>query len=888
MGLVKMDREGAVALRWLDSVPLDRQGVQWGVPWAQGALAPGAEFELRHADGQRLGVDSWPLAVWPDGSLKWTGHAARVPGLRAEGIALCVRKPEAARDEGGGLVVEDGQARIIVDTGAIRVGVPKSGDLVVDEIAAGGITTCSGARLVARVERRSDAPGGRVAVERRLRGLLTDCEVERRGQESCVIRLEGRHEEQATAGTKAWLPFVLRMYLYRGSSRIRLVHSIVFDGDAQEDFLSAVGVTLHVPIRGAAYNRHVRIAGEAGVFCEPSQLLLTRRYRDADGLYPAQITGRTAELGDASRAGLRELLREQACWDEFRVVQDSPDHYAIEKRTRPGCAWVCAAHGARAGGVLAVAGEGPGLSIGIGDFWQKWPRELSAKGLTKDSATLDAWFWSPTARPMDLRHYDTEPHVWSAYEGFEEVRGDPYGVANTNELWMEPYSAASDLESVRELAEAAQRPPLLVCEPERYHDTEVLGVWSLPDTTTEPKAWLEAQLEALEGFYREEVEQRRWYGFWDYGDVMHTYDQYRHAWRYDLGGYAWQNTELAPNLWLWYSFLRSGRSETFRLAAAMARHTSEVDVYHLGQYRGLGSRHNVRHWGCSCKEARISMAGLHRPYYYLTGDERVGDLFQDVADHVEAALLSLDPARTLVPTDGSPTHVRTGPDWAALCSNWMTEWERSGSRESLDAIRAGLSSISSAPLGLLSGPVFGYDPVTRQLRHIGDDNYSYHMIVAFGAPEMWMELARLLPDEPIGDMLERFGTVAAMSPAERSAATGGAIGVSNFRRSVFYSRLIAYAAARTADAGLGEEAWALLLESGSGGTSLPASPEQIEGIGVPRQVRELPWVSTNAVSQWCLSVIENLELIPGELDATWVQTRRDELPARDGPAGGPR
>ena len=49
-----------------------------------------------------------------------------------------------------------------------------------------------------------------------------------------------------------------------------------------------------------------------------------------------------------------------------------------------------------------------------------------------------------------------------------------------------------------------------------------------------------------------QVEQRRWYGFWDYGDVMHTYDHDRHVWRYDVGGYAWDNSELSPDLWLWY------------------------------------------------------------------------------------------------------------------------------------------------------------------------------------------------------------------------------------------------------------------------------------------------------------------------------------------------
>ncbi len=63
----------------------------------------------------------------------------------------------------------------------------------------------------------------------------------------------------------------------------------------------------------------------------------------------------------------------------------------------------------------------------------------------------------------------------------------------------------------------------------------------------------------------------------------------------------------------------------------MTRHTGEVDVYHLGRWKGLGSRHNVQHWGCSAKQLRISSAIYRRFYYYLTADERTGDLLDELA-----------------------------------------------------------------------------------------------------------------------------------------------------------------------------------------------------------------------------------------------------------------
>lgn len=76
----------------------------------------------------------------------------------------------------------------------------------------------------------------------------------------------------------------------------------------------------------------------------------------------------------------------------------------------------------------------------------------------------------------------------------------------------------------------------------------------------------------------------------------------------------------------------------------MTRHTAEVDVYHIGPNAGLGSRHNVSHWGCGAKEARISQAAWNRFYYYLTTDDRCGDLMTEVKD-ADQKLYTLDPMR---------------------------------------------------------------------------------------------------------------------------------------------------------------------------------------------------------------------------------------------------
>jgi hypothetical protein len=359
------------------------------------------------------------------------------------------------------------------------------------------------------------------------------------------------------------------------------------------------------------------------------------------------------------------LLDDSATWDSFKLMQHSSEHYRIWKRTSEGCSWVKVTDGRRAGGVAYVGSEGGGLAAGLRNFWQKHPSGFEAHGTAQSEASLTVWLWSPDGEPMDLRHYDTKTHVESSYEGAEELRATPYGIANTNELTLWCTEETPDPELLEQMRQETDSPSLLVCEPEYYHRAGAFGIWSLPDRTNEAKRQLEQRLDGIIAFYQAEVEQRKWYGLWDYGDFMHSYDPVRHVWNYDLGGCAWQNTELAPNMWLWIMFLRSGREDIFLMAEAMTRHTSEVDVYHFGEYAGLGSRHNVVHWGCGCKEARIGMAGLHRYFYYLTADERIGDMMDEVRDS-DFTTVNLDPMRAYFPKDEHPTHVRVGPDWGGI------------------------------------------------------------------------------------------------------------------------------------------------------------------------------------------------------------------------------
>jgi len=407
-----------------------------------------------------------------------------------------------------------------------------------------------------------------------------------------------------------------------------------------------------------------------------------------------------------------------------------------------------------------------------------------------------------------------------------------------------------------------QNPPVMVCDPQYYHELKVMGEWSLPDRSTPLKAWLEDELDKAFDFYKNEIEQRRWYGVFDYGDVMHTYDRERHCWKYDMGGYAWQNTELIPTLWLWYAFLRSGREDIFTVAEAMSRHSADVDIYHIGDIKGLGSRHNVLHWGDSCKEPRVAMAGHHRALYYLLGgDYRIRDVFDDVKD-ADFATLKVDPLRFFYKKEEMkmPTHARSGPDWSSYCSNWLLQWEMNGNTKYRDKIKVGIDDIKKSPLRMISGSNYEYDPESGHLGYIGENAAGgSHLAVCMGGPQTWIELTDLLDDPVFTDMMVEYGKFYYLSAEEKIKYSNGLINGSGFVYPYMASALSAFAARESNDEKLAYQVWQVLIHSLAGKNKDEGFDEEVVNYYNNNQLREMFWISTNFTAQWCLNTIISLE-----------------------------
>jgi len=741
-----------IKLKWLSG---EKDHTVFGLPHKRGEISNKDTFVLKTDNGV-LPVQSYPMAYWNDGSVKWNCYCVSDIDHSENYILEKGRTDIISR-----ITVSEDNDTVTVDTGAVKAVIGKRGTDIIREIydKSGKIRSLGG-RLVLFNENRYKKSGYETTVTESFKSVITECIVTR-GDIKTVVRLKGCHSSQnmhmRNGGERRFIPFDLRLYFFADSDEIKIKHTFLFDGQEHTDFIKGIGIEFDVNLSGELYNRYVRFTGESGVFSDAPKDLLTWRTTDKyHDLYEKQTHCEKVGFDEKEDERFMGLLNESAVWNDFKITQLSSAEYNIQKRTGEGCVYICGNTGKRAMGTGCLSDEFGSFSVHLRDFWQKYPSGIEFKDTAKENSKAVIWLWTPDSNAMDLRHYDTRCHVYSGYEGFDEMRATPYGIANTNEITVKISEKNPSNDEFLSWSRNICEDLLFIAEDAKYYNgCEVLGIWADIDRSTPKKAAIEEHLDEIIGYYKRERETKNWYGFWNYGDFMHTYDDVHHSWKYDMGGQAWQNTELAVNMWLWYQFIRSGRSDIFSMARAMTEHTSEVDIYHIGVYAHLGSRHNVVHWGCGCKECRICMAGLHKYYYYLTGDERTGDIMDEVVDS-DFAVGELDPMRAYFPPDSRfKAHIRFGPDVMAFCSNWFTYYERHLDEKYKAKLEKTLAFFKRDHRFVISG-IYGYNPENTEYFDFEVKSGS-HFMLCFGNPFVWYEIAKAFDDNEIIERMMDLG-----------------------------------------------------------------------------------------------------------------------------------
>nr|WP_119612463.1 Tat pathway signal sequence domain protein [Streptomyces acidiscabies] len=866
-----------VTLDWLEDGGLGAApGSTLGVPWPMGAFQEDQAFAVTDADGKDVPVQSWPIAYWPDGSLKWTAHAV------SSGDGKLTLAPGTPTAPGKKVTVYKSGGTIDVSTGVVDVKIGKSGATLIKSVKRGSTEIAKNGRLVLiRQPEIEDEDQGTVKTER-FEGAISEVTVEQDGPVRAVVRIDGKHRK----GNRSWLPFSIRLYFYAGADSFRMVHTITYDGTqepgkASGDFIRGLGVRFTVPMRDQAYDRHIRIGGEGtGLLREAVKGITGLRRDPGIAVQEAQFAGK--KLPDPSTWDQRVTTRLQYIpeWGDYTLSQLSSDGFTVRKRTKKGHGWIGAGGGKRASGFGYVGGASGGFSFGLRDFWERHPSQLDIRDAQTDEAEVTLWLWSPEAQPMDLRFYhdgmgqDTFPEQLEGlnitYEDYEPEFGTPYGIARTSELLFWANESTPTPETLAQQVDAVRVLPQLAAPPQQLIKAGVFGpgLYSEPDRSTPAKAKIEDHLDFLFTYYKDQVEQRRWYGFWDYGDIMHTYDTVRHQWRYDIGGYAWDNSELSPDLWLWYAYLRSGRSDIFRFAEAMTRHTGEVDVYHLGKWAGLGTRHGVQHYADSAKQQRIANTTYRRFYYFLTADERVGDLMHANVDSDETFLV-LDPIRKIRTEPYTPDrhalYIGFGTDWSGLVSAWLTEWERRGPKweKAKARVLSTMETIAAQPNGFVQGSGL-YDLDTGKFAVASSPVVGVsHLSAVFGLNELCAELIHLVDMPRFNEAYFDYCRYFNATKAEQAARYGANFGTLLLFQG--HSRLDAYAAVKTGDEKLAKRAWDKFYNSDGYKESAPWRTEKVVGPTALVAGSEATWVSTNDTALYGLAAIENLALLGNKM-----------------------
>ena len=449
-------REKNVKLHFLDG--RSKGGyVTFGVPWKKGETKPADAFSLLDADGRELCAQSRVTAYWPDGSTKWTAHTALIDTDTAELI-----KKETPYT--GGNITGESDKMITVNNGLFETEFYKSGNIIME-------TPYGTTRLKAIKEHVSEEDG----IERRVAipyyGEVETAEIEDNGPLKTVVKVTGRHMR----GGEGFLRFAVRFMLFNNSNEIKILHTFLYDADQSADFIKGVGIETSRKTSGAVYNRRVKITGDYGVFHETMQLLNVWRPKIGTDYYKAQLAGDILAL-DENDEKIKATLDDIATWDSYKLIQTSPDSFEVKKRTaNKCCSWVKANFGHRSKGLMYMADDKGGIAVAMRDFWQKYPSALEVSGLSTDEAVIMAWIVTPDCEAFDMRHYDTKAHSQAYYEGFDEIGCQAYGIACTNELSMFVSDTVISDSQLMDMADRVQKPPVMLCDIEYYHDGRALG-----------------------------------------------------------------------------------------------------------------------------------------------------------------------------------------------------------------------------------------------------------------------------------------------------------------------------------------------------------------------------------------------------------------------------
>ncbi|MDA0834318.1 MAG: hypothetical protein O2955_03240 [Planctomycetota bacterium] len=571
-----------------------------GIPIPRGRLTDDSRVALFTASDVRVPLQTTVLSRWSDGSIKWLLLDFQIDLLPSETKAFVLKENAEIRnlDDISSVTLVDDGCTVTIHTGPLKFKLSRDRFHLFEAVALDrnrdGLL--SDEELVADSTFNSGFELTSVdGTIYRTDDVPVAITVEDAGPMRASVRIEGRHR----AGESSLFKYVIRLHAYAGLPFVKCHYTFINDHpvDLMTDIESIELIARHDVTDAAQYI----VAGQ-----------------------PSKTFGDNA----------------------IRLFQNDDRSYNLNGTN----------HAGHALGWGAIAGDRDGVALGLRQFWQNWPKGVTAKenelrlGICPDFAA-GMYDGHPLTEECKLYYY---------------LRNGRYsfkvGVSRTHEVTALFFDGKPDIPQLTNFYRAAEQPLIAQFTTKYLAETNAKG--KLPPANHHKYVGYDAWMDQFFDFHLQDREKVREFGMLNFGDWYNT--------NWD----SWGNLEYdTARIWFTH-YLRSGNRRYYDRAEQAARHYLDVDVLHatnsaVQKYPGSSNMrvgqiwaHSVGHTGGYYErwvndhyedEAPLKQKGAPQvgywdlghvwiggvfDYYLLTGDRRA----------LEVGVLAADSLAEMCPT----------------------------------------------------------------------------------------------------------------------------------------------------------------------------------------------------------------------------------------------
>ena len=597
-------------------IPRQNVPITQGVPLPKGALHNLDSVWVEDSDGQPVSAQFRGLGRWDDGSLKWvlTDFSADVPAEGEGNYFFCYGQKPALISSDAVIQIEESEDRITVCTGPLRFVVNRRQFSLIESVELGRLDAEEAFIPECKVHTQDGDSAGEAWVricesfdstegKRYLYGMGGNClaslvkddyavELEEVGPLRTVIRCSGAFEADIPFHHYAgYRPFqmVTRIYAYAGQTYLRILHTVVMACNPRETEVEEIALRVPVSLKNGVRFQAASLRSTEGSL-NPDEAVLLHQRSD------------------------NQFWLEQQGVGQQRII----------------------AEGERTEGWMTIEDDQVGVGVGLRYMPEEYPKALRAAGTGNG---IDVFLWKGVdGKRLSLKRY-AEEMSWGEGEG---VYADGTGTAKTSEFFVCFYKAA-EREVVPDRLRGLLTPPHVSIAPEWMAKCEVTGGFAPAAADQFPES--ERMMTGFLDWLIRNIQLGRWYGFFDWGDALVTWEQEANDWRF-YGRWGWCNSEWDPRHGVWIQYLRTGRADYFQLGESMTRHSADVDTCHFHPFRpymvGGCFRHSTDHFGDEPCASHTFLDGW-MDYYYLTGDLRTYEVLQEAGEFLSRYRWTEDP-----------------------------------------------------------------------------------------------------------------------------------------------------------------------------------------------------------------------------------------------------